>query len=289
MTVDSRYQLLTLDTLSAAELLDRTPFLVVHGTVDTYCTPEGAQAIFDRATGPKEIEWIETPNHIDIYDRPEPRRAGGRSGWRGSWASSWRPRERAGGCLRNSSSSRFSSSAASTPTRWPGAGDLDEAGAGDLGGEVARDRVEVRLVALADHDERRDAQLRERTQLAATAPPARRAPSAARARAAAAGAPRRGTPARPRSRRSRRSARSRSPASIAACSSCQFARHLLAEAPAREARADEHELLDAIRVGERRLQRHRAAERVADEHARAGAPRRGRRTRTASRGIGSVP
>ena len=71
MTVDSRYQLLTLDTLSAAELLDQTPFLVVHGTVDTYCTPEGAQAIFDRATGPKEIEWIETPNHIDIYDRPE--------------------------------------------------------------------------------------------------------------------------------------------------------------------------------------------------------------------------
>ena len=71
MTVDSRYQLLTLDTLSAAELLDLTPFLVVHGTVDTYCTPEGAQAIFDRATGPKEIEWIETPNHIDIYDRPE--------------------------------------------------------------------------------------------------------------------------------------------------------------------------------------------------------------------------
>jgi len=42
----------------------------VHGTVDTYCTPEGARAIFDRATGPKEIEWIETPNHIDIYDRP---------------------------------------------------------------------------------------------------------------------------------------------------------------------------------------------------------------------------
>jgi fermentation-respiration switch protein FrsA (DUF1100 family) len=70
MTVDSRYQLLTLDTLAAAELLDRTPFLVVHGTVDGYCTPEGAQAIFDAATGPKEIEWIETPNHIDIYDDP---------------------------------------------------------------------------------------------------------------------------------------------------------------------------------------------------------------------------
>ena len=66
----------------------------MHGTVDTYCTPEGAQAIFDRATGPKEIEWIETPNHIDIYDRPEPRRAGGESTWRGSSASSSRRAKR---------------------------------------------------------------------------------------------------------------------------------------------------------------------------------------------------
>jgi uncharacterized protein len=71
LTVDSFWQLLTLDSVSAAELLDRTPFLVVHGTVDEYCTPEGARAVFERATGPKEIEWIETPNHIDIYDRPE--------------------------------------------------------------------------------------------------------------------------------------------------------------------------------------------------------------------------
>jgi fermentation-respiration switch protein FrsA (DUF1100 family) len=71
MTVDSRWQLLTLDSISAAELLDRTPFLVVHGKVDEYCTPEGAQAVFERATGPKEIEWLETENHIDIYDHPE--------------------------------------------------------------------------------------------------------------------------------------------------------------------------------------------------------------------------
>jgi len=40
-------------------------------TVDAYCTPEGAQAVFDKASGPKEIEWLDTPNHIDIYDRPE--------------------------------------------------------------------------------------------------------------------------------------------------------------------------------------------------------------------------
>ena len=87
MTVDSRYQLLTLDSLSAAELLDETPFLVVHGTVDSYCTPEGAQAVFDRATGHKEIEWIETPNHIDIYDRPELVDPAVKR-WRGSSASS---------------------------------------------------------------------------------------------------------------------------------------------------------------------------------------------------------
>jgi fermentation-respiration switch protein FrsA (DUF1100 family) len=71
LTVGSFWQLLTLDALSAAELLDRTPFLVVHGRVDAYCTPEGAQAVFDRATGPKEIEWLDTSNHIDLYDRPE--------------------------------------------------------------------------------------------------------------------------------------------------------------------------------------------------------------------------
>ena len=71
MTVDSMWQLLTLDALTPAELLQRTPFLVVHGTVDEYCTPEGAQAVFDRATGPKEIEWLDTTNHIDLYDRPD--------------------------------------------------------------------------------------------------------------------------------------------------------------------------------------------------------------------------
>jgi fermentation-respiration switch protein FrsA (DUF1100 family) len=71
LTVGSLWQLMTLDSVSAAEFLDRTPFLVVHGKVDEYCTPEGAQAIFDRATGPKEIEWLDSQNHIDIYDRPE--------------------------------------------------------------------------------------------------------------------------------------------------------------------------------------------------------------------------
>jgi fermentation-respiration switch protein FrsA (DUF1100 family) len=71
MTVDSRYQLMILDAIGAADFLDETPFLVVHGKVDGYCSPETAQAVFDRATGPKEIEWLDSENHIDIYDRPE--------------------------------------------------------------------------------------------------------------------------------------------------------------------------------------------------------------------------
>jgi fermentation-respiration switch protein FrsA (DUF1100 family) len=71
LTVDSLWHLMTLDSLAAAEFLDFTPFLVVHGATDAYCTPEGAQAVFDRATGPKEIEWLESSNHIDIYDRPQ--------------------------------------------------------------------------------------------------------------------------------------------------------------------------------------------------------------------------
>jgi len=70
LTVASRYQLATFDALTPADFLDRTPLLLVHGTGDTYCLPSSAQAVFDRATGPKEIEWLETTNHIDLYDQP---------------------------------------------------------------------------------------------------------------------------------------------------------------------------------------------------------------------------
>jgi fermentation-respiration switch protein FrsA (DUF1100 family) len=70
LTVDSRWQLITLDALSAAALVD-VPFLIVHGTTDLYCSPEGAQAAFDALRGPKEIVWLESSNHIDLYDQPE--------------------------------------------------------------------------------------------------------------------------------------------------------------------------------------------------------------------------
>jgi uncharacterized protein len=71
LTVDSFWQLMTLDAFTPADLLEETPLLIVHGRVDAFCSPEGAQALYDRATGPKEIEWLDSANHIDIYDRPE--------------------------------------------------------------------------------------------------------------------------------------------------------------------------------------------------------------------------
>ena len=68
VTAASLYSLMTLDVLSSADLLERTPLLVVHGTHDDYCSPAAAQALVDRATGPKTLEWIETTNHIELYD-----------------------------------------------------------------------------------------------------------------------------------------------------------------------------------------------------------------------------
>ncbi len=69
VTVHSPYELMTLDTLSAADLLERTPLLIVHGTTDAYCSPAGAQAAYDRARGPKRLHWVETTNHVDLYDQ----------------------------------------------------------------------------------------------------------------------------------------------------------------------------------------------------------------------------
>jgi fermentation-respiration switch protein FrsA (DUF1100 family) len=63
-------ELLTLDATSSADLLEATPTIVVHGTVDAYCSPEGAAAVHERLGGPKDMLWLETTNHIDLYDNP---------------------------------------------------------------------------------------------------------------------------------------------------------------------------------------------------------------------------
>lgn len=63
-------ELVTVDLAMGAEFISPTPFLVVHGRNDAYCSPEGAQAVYDRAGDPKEILWLDTTNHIDLYDQP---------------------------------------------------------------------------------------------------------------------------------------------------------------------------------------------------------------------------
>jgi uncharacterized protein len=68
VTVGSLHALMTFDALAAADLLAATPLLIVHGTKDDYCSPELARQFHDRATGQKDIRWLDTTCHIDLYD-----------------------------------------------------------------------------------------------------------------------------------------------------------------------------------------------------------------------------
>jgi len=69
VTRGSLHSLMTFDALSAAELLAATPLLIVHGKTDAYCSPELAQALYERTPGDKEILWLDASQHIDLYDR----------------------------------------------------------------------------------------------------------------------------------------------------------------------------------------------------------------------------
>jgi hypothetical protein len=68
VTYGSLHSLMTLDALGAAPLLAETPLLIVHGRRDDYCSPELAEAVHADAAGPKEIRWLDTTQHIDLYD-----------------------------------------------------------------------------------------------------------------------------------------------------------------------------------------------------------------------------
>jgi fermentation-respiration switch protein FrsA (DUF1100 family) len=52
-----------------APLVAPTPILFIHGTKDTALLPEYAQEAYDAASEPKELVWIETHNHIELYDQ----------------------------------------------------------------------------------------------------------------------------------------------------------------------------------------------------------------------------
>jgi uncharacterized protein len=60
---------LTFNAIGQAPLVAPTPLLIVHGTTDAVLLPELAQAAYDAAAGPKELVWIETHNHIELYDQ----------------------------------------------------------------------------------------------------------------------------------------------------------------------------------------------------------------------------
>lgn len=68
VTYGSLHSLMTLDALGAAPLLSKTPLLVVHGRTDAYCSPERAETLYEQATGPKELLWLDAALHIDLYD-----------------------------------------------------------------------------------------------------------------------------------------------------------------------------------------------------------------------------
>jgi fermentation-respiration switch protein FrsA (DUF1100 family) len=68
VTRGSLHSLMTFDALGAAELLADVPLLVVHGKTDAYCSPELAQALYERKPGEKEILWLDAGQHTDLYD-----------------------------------------------------------------------------------------------------------------------------------------------------------------------------------------------------------------------------
>jgi uncharacterized protein len=56
------------DAMGYAPLVSPTPLLVVHGTVDPFAPPRYAQRVHATAGQPKSIVWIETTNHVQLYD-----------------------------------------------------------------------------------------------------------------------------------------------------------------------------------------------------------------------------
>jgi len=69
MTAASLEPFLIYNAVAHAPLVAPTPLLIVHGTTDFALLPEHAQAAYDAAVGPKELLWIETHNHIELYDQ----------------------------------------------------------------------------------------------------------------------------------------------------------------------------------------------------------------------------
>jgi fermentation-respiration switch protein FrsA (DUF1100 family) len=69
LTVASMEQIVGWNVLARAHLIAPRPLLVIHGTTDVLLPPRYAQEVYDRAGEPKELVWIETSNHVELYDQ----------------------------------------------------------------------------------------------------------------------------------------------------------------------------------------------------------------------------
>jgi uncharacterized protein len=67
-TTESVENLMSYSAVPYAHHVSPTPLLIVHGKNDKYCFPKFAQQVYDEAGEPKEILWLDTTNHIDLYD-----------------------------------------------------------------------------------------------------------------------------------------------------------------------------------------------------------------------------
>ena len=67
-TTESIENLMSYNAIPYARHVSPIPLLIVHGKNDKYCLPKFAQEVYDLADEPKEILWLDTSNHIDLYD-----------------------------------------------------------------------------------------------------------------------------------------------------------------------------------------------------------------------------
>ncbi len=70
-TTESIENLMSFNVVPLTHHVAPTPLLIIHGKNDKYCLPKIAQEVYDKAGEPKEIMWVDAPNHIDLYDVEE--------------------------------------------------------------------------------------------------------------------------------------------------------------------------------------------------------------------------
>ncbi|MEC3919082.1 alpha/beta hydrolase [Nocardia sp. CDC160] len=69
LTADSLEPYFLYNSVVHAPLVAPTPLQIIHGTTDSALLPEFAQQVYDAASGDKELIWLETHNHIELYDQ----------------------------------------------------------------------------------------------------------------------------------------------------------------------------------------------------------------------------